>query len=332
MLLGTDYSQLACTGYSICQYGQVSQGGGRHLIANRLGGKANPVISQQYSYAALPLLFAALILTKLSIGLSYIRIFYTDKQGRILMQITMGILVLSNLINMFEVMFACKPVHVYWTELRPVSKCLTTQIPLYVNGTVNVLVDIALIAIILPRVLSLKMNDRQKWALVAIVSVGWIAVAAGVLRMVRVGLTLGKPGGVVDPPWDTYDISIWTSTELYVCLICAAAPGVKPLVSKLLPRILGSTIKSRSRTRTWTTGAQPGSIELSSKMKKGPVGSVTVHRSTSETKLTGPYTEVGRGADADSLDGKITERGESPDGQIYKTSEITVQNSPAHAR
>jgi hypothetical protein len=245
------------------------------------------------------------------------------------MQGMMLILILSNLANMCEVLFACHPISVYWTELRPISKCLTSQIPLYVNGTVNVLVDIGLIAIILPRVLGLKMNGRQKYALVAIVSLGWIAVTAGILRMVRVGLTLGKPGGVVDPPWDTYDISIWTATEIYICLVCASAPGVKPLVSKILPKLLGSTMKSRTYG---TSGAPLGSVELSSKMRKGTMGSVAVHRSISEAKLTGPYTEVSRGADAESLDGKLTERGDSSDGHIYKTSEITVQSATAHAR
>ena len=246
------------------------------------------------------------------------------------MQGLMLLLILSNLANMAEVMFACHPIKVYWTELRPASKCITTQIPLYINGTINVLVDIGLIAIILPRILGLNMNDRQKYALVAIVSIGWIAVAAGVLRMIRVGLTLGKPGRVVDPPWDTYDISIWTSTEIYICLSCASAPGVKPLLVKILPKILGSTIKGRSRTYG-TSGINPVTIELSSKMKKGTIGSVIVHRSTSEMNLTGPYTEVSRGADAESLDGKFTERGDSLDGRIYKTSEITVQSTAAHA-
>ena len=71
-----------------------------------------------------------------------------------------------------------------------------------------------------------------------IVPVGWIAVAAGVLHMVHVGLTLGRLGGAVEPPWYTYDISIWTSTEIYICIICASAPGVKPLLVKILPKIM----------------------------------------------------------------------------------------------
>lgn len=206
-------------------------------------------------------------------------------------------------------------------ELRSTRKFITTQIPLYINGTINILVDIGLVATILPRVLSLEINNSYKYALVAIISVGWIVVAVRVLRMVCVGLTLGKPGGVVGPPWDTYNVSIWTSTDIYIGLICASAPRAKPLLVK---------IKGWSRTYG-TSGINLGSIELSSKMKKDMMGSVTIHRSTSKPKLTGLYTEVLRKAGAESLNGKFMERGESLDGQIYKTSEITVQNTAGHA-
>ncbi|KAF2710568.1 hypothetical protein K504DRAFT_265654 [Pleomassaria siparia CBS 279.74] len=332
---------LAAMGYSICQYGEVSQGAGRHLAFNSITGTTSPVTLQKYSYAAFPFLFIALIFTKLSIGLSYIRIFYHDVLGRRLVQGTMVLLVLSNVANIGEVMLACNPIQVYWTELRPASKCITTQIPLYVNGTINVLVDIGLIATVLPRVLKLKLNNRQRYVLVGIVSIGWIAVAAGILRLVRVGMTLGKPGGIVDAPWDTYDISIWSSSEIYVGLVCAAAPGIKPLVSKILPKILGSTTKSRSQSRsqTWTADANPGSIELSlKKMRRGTIGSVTTNRSTNDAKSTGPYIEVSRGVDVDLLDDDDDGKEESGiipggggDAGIHMTSETTVPTTTTAA-
>lgn len=239
----------------------------------------------------------------------------------------MIILVLTIVPFFFEVVFQCKPIHVYWTEGRPSSKCLKDIPALFLNGSLNILVDMALMAIVSPRILNLKLNIRQKAALMAIVFLGFLAVAAGIVRMVRVGTTLLKDDtGNFDPSWDMYDISIWTSTEVYVSLICAAAPGVKPLISKILPHVLGTTLKSRTRT----TGAQAHSIELRSKTKTSATG--PLFKSVSMAGLTtahGPYWEVGRGVDEESDDGKSEDgdRERSLDGGIMKKSEITVQSS-----
>jgi len=201
----------------------------------------------------------------------------------------------------------------------------------------NALVDMALMVILIPRILHLKMHNRQKCILLAIVALGFIAVVAAVIRMVRVGTTLSKySSGGFDPPWDTYDVTIWTSAEIYTSLICAAAPGVKPLVSMLLPHLLGTTLRSRTRN-TGGQGYGTGAIEMSGKTKRTRPGtSGTILKSGSATALTagsGQWIEVGRGADEESL-GKTSDE-ESyherlrVDGGIVKTSEVMVHTSEA---
>lgn len=164
-----------------------------------------------------------------------------------------------------------------------------------------------------------------------VVMLGTLAVVAGIIRMVRVSQILAH---VFDPSWDAYEISIWTNTEVYVSLICTAAPGIKPVLVKILPKILGSTMRSRTRRRP-TGGATGPSIEMGSKWKRNRIGgSSTLHRQTSETALAsahGPYTECGRGIDADNEDdvsGRHSRRASEEDGIIYKTSEISVQVAP----
>jgi hypothetical protein len=230
-----------------------------------------------------------------------------------------------------EVILQCRPIHVYWTEGRPASKCLADIAGFFVSGALNIFVDVCLMAIVLPRVMGLKLHKRQKWALVGVVMLGTLAVVAGIVRMVRVGQIFEH---VFDPSWDAYDISIWTNTEIYVSLICAAAPGIKPVLVKMMPKLLGSTLRSRSRTKP-TGGATGPSIEMGSKWKRTTIGgSSTLHRQTSETALAtahGPYTECGRGIDAYSendLSGRQSRMGSEEDGIIYKTSDISVQVAP----
>lgn len=285
----------------------------------------DPVDSQKYAYAAQILLFPALAMSKLSICSAYLRIFYTDVRGRRMIQGLMVFLVLIIIPFDIEVILQCKPIHVYWTEGRPGAKCLDDFAGFIVNGTSNILADVFLMAIVLPRVIELKLHKRQRWALVGVVLLGTLVVVAGIVRMVRVGLMLQKPD--FDPSWDSYDISIWTNTEIYVSLICAAAPGIKPVIKRLMPNILGTSLKSRSRT----TG---GGIELGGSSKwrhTTTIGSARLQRQTSQTALAtadGPYTECGGGVDDESWEGKsgrVSRRGSEDEGGIYKTSEISVQ-------
>lgn len=293
-----------------------------------------PITSQKYAYAAQIILFPALALSKMSICLAYLRIFYTDKRGRYMIQALLVLLVLLTFPFMFQVAFQCRPIHVYWTEGRPAGKCLHDLPAFFMSGSLNVFVDVALMGIVLPRVLELKLHKRQRWALIGIVLLGSLAVAAGIARMVRVSRSLAMPN--FDPSWDAYDVSIWTSTEIYVSLLCASAPGVKPVVVKVLPKILGSSF-SRGRTRATGEGSTGIELGLGSKWKRTTTGSTRAHnKRPSEVALStadGPYTEFGSGADAQSLSGKgdrpstATSEGEEYQrSHIYKTSEISVQS------
>lgn len=274
----------------------------------------------------------------MSICLTYLRIFYADKPGRRMIQALLVLLTLLTFPFMFEVAFQCTPVHVYWTEARPFDKCIADFAGFLLSGSLNILADVALMAIVLPRVLELQLHRRQKWALTGIILLGSLAVVAGIVRMVRVSNSLATPN--FDPSWDQYDVSIWQSTEIYVSLLCASAPGVKPVVVKILPKLLGS---SYNRSRSRTTGGTNTGIELGlgSKWKRTTIGSARMnnHRRLSESVLDaaeGPYTEVGHGVDARSLSKKSMDRstiapseeGESSyEGRhIYKTSEISIQS------
>lgn len=311
---------MLATAYSICQYAQIEHGSGHHIAAVAMRNPSDPIEAQKWAYAAQLLIIPALMLPKLSICLSYLRIFYSDVQGRRMIQVVMAILIIQVFPFFIENIFQCKPIYVYWTEGRPSSKCLHDTAALYINGSLNAALDIALMAIVLPRILELHINKRQKWALIGIISLGSFAVIAAIIRMVRVGTTIVRPD--FDPTWDMYDVSIWSSMEIYVSLICASAPGIKPLVSKLLPKLLGSSLYSRTRT-LGNAGQHGGSIELSSKFKRGTVGSVALRKNTNEFGLAGPYTQVGRGVDKESLGGKSED--ENSDRAIFKTSEIRVE-------
>ncbi|KAF1929883.1 uncharacterized protein M421DRAFT_419651 [Didymella exigua CBS 183.55] len=321
-----------CTGYSVCQYGQIDNGFGRHVIATIMENPQALVTSQKYAYAAQIILSPALALSKMSICLTYLRIFYVDKHSRYMMQALLVLLVLLTFPFMFANAFQCRPIEVYWTEGRPAGKCSRDLSRFFLTGSLNIFADVALIGIVLPRILELQLHKRQKWALTGIVLLGSLSVVAGIVRTVRLGTLFLMPD--FEPSWDSYDVSIWTSTEIYVSLFCASAPGVKPVVVKILPKILGSSF-SRGRTRATGGTRQGGTVielGLGSKWKRTTIGSTRTHNSRlSEAALAtadGSYTEVGSDVDARSLaersDKPTSDGGSSLGGHVRKTSEITI--------
>lgn len=298
----TNTQKLFATGCSICQYGEVAHGAGHHLGVVLHNNPNDAVESQKWAYASNLLLFPAFSLPKLSICYAYSRIFGESLINRRMIQGLILLISIPSIPFFFMSVFQCKPINVFWTEGRPPDKCTLLDFKVfYIHGAINVFSDLALMAIVFPRVLELRISPRQKWALFGIVGLGSLAAVAGIVRMSRLSITLSKPN--FDASWDAYDLSIWTSTEIYVSLVCAAAPGVKPVVSILLPKILGTSLASRTRT-TSEGHEQTAPIELY-KSRRATIGSARTRRNTHDTILDegdGPYVEVARGVDRHSLE------------------------------
>ncbi|KAF1950702.1 hypothetical protein CC80DRAFT_539442 [Byssothecium circinans] len=317
---------------SIMQYVQVDLGAGQHLSWMLAHEPSDLVASQKFAYVSQLLVLGALALPKLSICLTYLRIFCpsNDDWGRRAIKGLIVVLLVPLIPFFWLSIFQCKPISAYWDEGRPASKCYEDISGLYANGALNVFVDMALIVIVLPRVLQLHLNLRQKWMLVGIVTLGFLAAIAGAVRVTRVGTTVTKAN--FDATWDMYDISTWTSIEIYVSLICASAPGCKPLVSKLLPKLLGSSLASHEST-TWIQSFPPGSVELNlSKQRRETIGSARVRRNTHDSILEeaeGPYTEFGRGLDSASFDGHSKDEDDDRMSKISETSVSVVQHTDA---
>ncbi|PSN65380.1 hypothetical protein BS50DRAFT_527723, partial [Corynespora cassiicola Philippines] len=205
---------LIATGWTCCQYAQVAYGSGRHTPAST---KEEAVEAQKISYVALFMILPAVCLPKASICLTYIRIFSNDKVGRYVIQAVGLLLVLASCVHVVESGLVCTPTYVYWTEFRPQDKCLADFAWFYVGGCISISADFIIIGVVLPRIIGLHLNRREKLALICIVCLGFFAAAAGIARMARLAITLQSPD--LDPNWDQYDVSIWTAAEIYTCVI-----------------------------------------------------------------------------------------------------------------
>ena len=175
--------------------------------------------------------------TKLSICLLYLGAFGRDHTSRIFILCMAAYLVITGAITTICMTFACKPISAYWNN--PLSKqCdrqLSNAITYFISGS-NIFTDIALIAIAYPQLRTLQLSLRHKFALYAVMCLGWLAAVSAIIRLVIMSKILAS----ADPLWALSSVIAWSAVEANTSLICAAAPCLLPLIRKFLPRLLSS--------------------------------------------------------------------------------------------
>ena len=197
------------------------------------------------SYLNQIMFVVALPLTKISICLFYGRVFSAHRQGRLIVLGIMGVLGASIIAFLFPTIFQCRPVNLLWTRASSSSDgCLDYRGVLYATGVVNILADILLIGIITASVLNLdSISQHQRIALLAVVQLGWLAAGSGLARIILTARTLRND---VDASWKGYQAIIWTACEINVSLICAAAPGIMPILRWMIPALSEAPEDERS--------------------------------------------------------------------------------------
>lgn len=99
-----------------------------------------------------------------------------------------GFMIVYTFVAWATVIFLCLPVTAFWdTGLRalPTTKCYSivafTKIGL-MNTGINIATDVLLATLPIPIIWSLQINGRQKIALIGVLSLGYAAVAVGIVK------------------------------------------------------------------------------------------------------------------------------------------------------
>jgi len=131
----------------------------------------------------------------------------------------------------FLILFQCRPINLAWDKSVP-GRCLDVNACWFLIVAISVIVDLSLMAIIFPQVARLHIAKHRKIALLVIVNLGWLAIAAGIIRSITLWRGVSGP----DPTWISPDISVWTGAEMATYMTCAAVPSTKPILSIIFMR------------------------------------------------------------------------------------------------
>lgn len=196
--------------------------------------------------------------TKTSICLFYLTL---SKNQRIFKWSTIATLVVVNLAGTaltFLNIFQCRPVSAAFDDPTPSAAHCIDIVTLYLSSApVNIITDLALLFLPMPILTSIRLPRNEKMILIVTFSFGaFVAVvdviriaylqSASVARLQDTQYTRESSG---DFSWIASLSFMWSAIEVHVGIICACVPGVKPLVAKVFPNLLGRIKHAGDLTR-----------------------------------------------------------------------------------
>ncbi|KAK7703092.1 hypothetical protein SLS64_009363 [Diaporthe eres] len=193
--------------------------------------------SLQFSLANQLLFDVATTLTKLSMLSLIYRVVSADKSRYRYVVLALAAVVLTDgLIFFFITTFQCRPVSDYWTLSFVPQKCINEELHLLAAGCINTTTDFLIVILPIPYVVRLKLPRKQQIIIVSLFTGGLFVTAAGAVRTYVFHITLTDP--TRDLTWNAYIIIIVSALELYIGIICASVPAIKPFVARYLPIML----------------------------------------------------------------------------------------------
>ena len=192
----------------------------------------------------------ALMATKTSICLFYLTL---SKNHPVFRWSTVATLVVVNvagfaltLLNILQ----CRPVGAAFEDpIKPTAKC-TDIVTLYLSSApVNIITDLAILFLPMPILTSMRLPRNEKLILIITFSFGAFVAVVDVVRiaylesaaLARLQDNSGSAASSAeyDYSWIASLSFMWSAVEVHVGIIVACVPGVKPLVTRVFPNLLG---------------------------------------------------------------------------------------------
>ncbi|OJK01932.1 hypothetical protein ASPACDRAFT_76435 [Aspergillus aculeatus ATCC 16872] len=224
---------LFCTAVCICQLigaidGQLGQTQATYPNGEPILDDPRFLTYERAKFALHMLSVMGVGLSKASVILLYMRIFHTRTFRRVC-QLFLGLAIAWTAVMFFVCLFQCYPVTAL-VEGFYGNKCINTMV--FYNGLSgsDVVLDVCVLLLPIPMVLRVKLEVRQKAAVLGMFLLGALAVASSIARLAafieceRVLLIHYN-----NETYYTSGVFIWTVVELALAIISACLPTLRPL-------------------------------------------------------------------------------------------------------
>lgn len=221
---------------------------------------------------------------KTSILIFYLRLSKNTQQIlRIASWVVLGIVNIAGVVLTFLNIFQCNPVIAAFSLYRYQAQCIPLLTEFICSAPVNIVTDLAILALPIPVLTGMRLPKRQKYILVFTFSLGIFVTIVDVVRIyyLQQAISFVPTAPSNDPDalfgdspefaWNASLSLMWSAVEVNVGMICACIPTLKPLILKILPSVLfdpdGTHDSSMSTYATDTQDKEPSGSQNAS----GPV-------------------------------------------------------------
>jgi fucose permease len=230
--------------------------------------KANYVFSVLYQ--------PALMATKTSILAFYLSLPTSNKNFK---WACIGTLVVVNAggiaLGLFTVA-QCRPVGAAFEYPLPKSANCSDIISIYLSSTpLNLITDLAILFLPIPILTGMRLPKKQKIILLITFSFGAFVAVVDVVRIVYLQgaartrlreISTSSDNGTreaeqTDFSWYASFSFMWSAIEVNVGIMCACVPGLKPLVSRFLPRLLRDVGDATSKNESFSDPVPPAAMQ-----------------------------------------------------------------------
>ncbi|KAI0852576.1 hypothetical protein F5Y00DRAFT_258422 [Daldinia vernicosa] len=177
--------------------------------------------------------------SKISVLLFYKRIFDVDTQFFLFTRIMTILVIEACFTYTFGLIFTTIPAKAQW-DVNIIHTSINAVALYMAMGTINILIDVVIIALVQRKVWKLQMAYRRKLVISFLFLLAISSVAFGILRVVYTG--------TMNPDNATYTLTLawlWANLELFLYIICACLPIVYNFYRSKFP--------SHSKNDSWKT-------------------------------------------------------------------------------
>jgi hypothetical protein len=146
--------------------------------------------------------------------------------------------------------FQCQPVEASWDPNIIPQRCIPLLTEFLCASPVNIITDLAILALPIPVITGMRLPHRQKSILVVTFALGVFVTVVDVVRIyyLQQAITFAPTGTVDDPSaiygdnpefsWNASLSLMWSAVEVNVGIMCACIPTLKPLIIRILPAMV----------------------------------------------------------------------------------------------
>ncbi|OTB07058.1 hypothetical protein M426DRAFT_93609 [Hypoxylon sp. CI-4A] len=192
----------------------------------------------------------ALMATKTSVLIFYLRL--SKNTQKVLRLASWAVLALVNaagtvltLLNLLQ----CRPFVAAFDPNTQPTYCLPVLTEFICSAPVNIVTDLAILALPLPVLTSMRLPRRQKIILIFTFALGVFVTVVDVVRIYyleqaitqNIATLATSPvtfGHSPEFAWNASVSFMWSAVEVNVGIICACIPTLKPLIRRILPAML----------------------------------------------------------------------------------------------